>query len=84
MLVNTKDVLKEAQRKKYAVAAFNVFNLETVQAAIQVAEREHQPVIIALGERYFPTVNVEGFAAMVRALASKASVPCIASFRSRL
>lgn len=75
MLVNTKDVLKEAQSKKYAVAAFNVFNLETVQAAIQVAEREHQPVIIALGERYFPTVDVEGFAAMVRALASKASVP---------
>ena len=75
MLVNTKDVLKEAQNKKYAVAAFNVFNLETVQAAIQVAEREHRPVIIALGERYFPTVNVEGFAAMVRALAAKASVP---------
>lgn len=35
MLVNTIDVLKEAQRNNYAVAAFNVFNLETVQAAIK-------------------------------------------------
>ncbi|MBD0379271.1 class II fructose-bisphosphate aldolase [Paenibacillus sedimenti] len=75
MLVNTKDILLEAQKKKYAVAAFNVINLETVQAAIQAAENEKQPVIIALGERYFPTVNVEGFAALVRALASKARVP---------
>ncbi|MCZ8514294.1 hypothetical protein O9H85_18035 [Paenibacillus filicis] len=32
-------------------------------------------MIIALGERYFPTVDVEGFAEMVKALASKASVP---------
>lgn len=75
MLVNTKDVLEAAQRGNYAVAAFNVYNLETVQAAIHVAERENQPVIIALGERYFPTVDVEGFSALVHAMASKASVP---------
>ena len=75
MLVNTKTVLQDAQRGKYAVAAFNVYNLETVQAAIKVAEKESQPVIIALGERYFPTVDVEGFSAMVKAMAEKTSIP---------
>lgn len=75
MLVNTKEILQDAQRGKYAVAAFNVYNLETVQAAINVAEKENQPVIIALGERYFPTVDVEAFSAMVRAIATKASIP---------
>ncbi|WP_449354230.1 class II fructose-bisphosphate aldolase [Virgibacillus natechei] len=75
MLSNTKDVLENAQRDKHGVAAFNVYSLETVQAAISVAEKENQPVIIALGERYFPTVDVEGFSAMVRAMADKASVP---------
>lgn len=75
MLVNTKDMLINAQKGKYGVAAFNVYSLETVQAAIRVAEQEDTPVIIALGERYFPTVDVEGFAAMVRAMAEKASVP---------
>lgn len=75
MLVNTKDVLQDAQKGKYAVAAFNVYNLETVQAAIHVAEKEKQPVIIALGERYFPTVDVEAFSAMVQTMAAKASIP---------
>lgn len=75
MLVNTKDILLNAQQNKYAVAAFNVYNLETVQAAIRVAEKENQPVIIALGERYFPTVNVEGFAALVKAMAEKTRIP---------
>ncbi|WKA58560.1 class II fructose-bisphosphate aldolase [Planococcus shenhongbingii] len=75
MLANTKDILIDAQKGKYGVAAFNVYSLETVQAAIKVAEQENQPVIIALGERYFPTVDVEGFSAMVRAMAEKASVP---------
>ena len=75
MLVNTKIVLQDAQRGKYAVAAFNVYNLETVQAAIKVAEKESQPVIIALGERYFSTVDVEGFSAMVKAMAEKTSIP---------
>ena len=75
MLVNTKEILLNAQAGKYAVAAFNVYSLETVQAAIRVAERENQPVIIALGERYFPTVDVEGFAALVKAIAEKSPVP---------
>ncbi|WP_026565018.1 class II fructose-bisphosphate aldolase [Bacillus sp. UNC41MFS5] len=75
MLVNTKEMLTQAQQGKYAVAAFNVYNLETAQAAIQVSEREGTPVIIALGERYFPTVDVEGFAAMIKAMAEKVKVP---------
>ena len=75
MLVNTKEILTKAQQGKYAVAAFNVYNLETAQAAIQVSEREGTPVIIALGERYFPTVDVEGFSAMIKAMAEKVKIP---------
>ncbi|WP_281886149.1 class II fructose-bisphosphate aldolase [Paenibacillus sp. YYML68] len=75
MLCNTKQLLLAAQQEKTAVAAFNVYSLETVQAAVRVAEQEERPVIIALGERYFPTVDVEGFAALVQAIAAKANVP---------
>ncbi|MFP3919535.1 class II fructose-bisphosphate aldolase [Lysinibacillus telephonicus] len=75
MLVNTKDMLLKAKEEQYAVAAFNVYNLETIQAAIRVAEEQQHPVIIALGERYFGTVDVEGFASLVHTLAAKASVP---------
>lgn len=75
MLMNTKDILSSAQKEKYAVAAFNVYSLETLQAVIRVAEAENQPVIIALGERYFNMVDVEGFAALTKVLAKKSSIP---------
>jgi fructose/tagatose bisphosphate aldolase len=75
VIVNTREILTAAQQGNYAAAAFNVYNQETVQAAVRAAEYESQPVIIALGERYFPTVDVEGFAAMVKSIAAKASVP---------
>ncbi|WP_199615167.1 class II fructose-bisphosphate aldolase [Paenibacillus alkalitolerans] len=75
MLMDTRTMLAHAQADQRAVAAFNVYSLETVQAAVSAAEKVKQPVIIALGERYFGTVDVEGFAAMVRALAAKSSVP---------
>lgn len=75
MISHTQTILNQAQANKKAVAAFNVYNLETVQAAIAVAEKVQQPVIIALGERYFGTVDVEGFAAMVRVIAEKSSIP---------
>ncbi|MFF2886956.1 ketose-bisphosphate aldolase [Paenibacillus sp. NPDC057967] len=75
MLLSTKDILLAAQQEKKAVAAFNVFNLETVQAAVRAAEEEDRPVIIALGERYLPTVDLEGFAALAIAIARKATVP---------
>lgn len=75
MLVNTKEILSAAQKGKYGVAAFNVYNLETLQAAVRVSEAENHPVIIALGERYFDTVDVEGFAALTKKLAEKSAVP---------
>jgi len=75
LLANTTDILKDAQKNKYAVAAFSVYNLETAQAAINVANQEQQPVILAVGERYFSTVDVEGFSMLIKTLAQKASVP---------
>lgn len=75
MFIQTKEMLQAAQAGQYAVAAFNVYSLETLQAAIRAAEQENQPVIIALGERYFGTVDVEGFAALAKTLAEKASIP---------
>ncbi|GKV66940.1 MULTISPECIES: class II fructose-bisphosphate aldolase [unclassified Sporosarcina] len=75
MLVNTKAILQAAQQNKYAVAAFSVYNLETIQAAINVAEKEQHPVILAIAERYFSTVDIEGVSSLVQTMAHNASVP---------
>jgi len=46
MLVNLKDILKEAKAGNFAIAAFNTPNLEILQAVIAAAEETEIPVIL--------------------------------------
>jgi len=48
-LVAMKEMLVAARAGKYAVGAFEVWNLESVQAVIAVAEQLNQPVILQIG-----------------------------------
>lgn len=55
-LVNTKEMFQRAYQGKYSVGAFNVDNLETLQAVIEAAKKEKSPVIIQITEnvrKYF-------------------------------
>lgn len=45
-LVNPKDMLKDALNKGYAIPAFNVHNLETLQAVVEGAYEERSPVMV--------------------------------------
>ena len=47
MLVNTKEMLLKAQAEGYAVPAFNVHNLETLQVVVETAYEMRSPVILA-------------------------------------
>lgn len=49
-LVTTKKMFAKAMREGYAIPAFNVCNLETVQAVAEVAGEKNVPVIIAVSE----------------------------------
>lgn len=44
---NTKEMLIKAREEGYAVPAFNIHNLETVQTVVQTAAEEQSPVILA-------------------------------------
>ena len=46
MLVSSKELLLDAQKNGYAVGAFNVENMEMVQAVIAAAEELRSPVIM--------------------------------------
>ena len=46
-LISNREMLKKAQRDGYAVPAFNVHNLETVQVVAETAARMGSPVIMA-------------------------------------
>ncbi|MCL4119627.1 UNVERIFIED_CONTAM: hypothetical protein GTU68_029675 [Idotea baltica] len=48
MLSNSKELLLKAQKGKYAIGAFNIYNLEGLSAVINAAEDLKSPVIVQL------------------------------------
>lgn len=46
-LRNTKEMLNKARREGYAIPAFNIHNLETIQTVIEAAVEMKSPVILA-------------------------------------
>lgn len=74
-LVTTKQMLLDAQKGGYAVGAFNVENMEMVQAAIEAAEELKSPVILQATPLTQEYTSSELIYAMVEVAAKKASVP---------
>lgn len=75
MLVTLKEILKEAREKRYAVGAFNVPNLESLLAVIQVAEEEQVPVILQHAEVHNDLIPLDVIGPIMLDQARKASVP---------
>jgi len=48
VLISTTQLLQDAQKRKYAIGAFNVYNLEGVMAVIAAAEAERSPAMLQL------------------------------------
>lgn len=76
-LVTLKEVLKDAQQKQYAVGAFNVENMEMIQAVIHAAEKLGRAVILQTTPSTLKYAEPELFFANVNVLAKKASVPVV-------
>ena len=74
-LVTTKKMLTDAGNSGYAVGAFNVENMEMVQAVVAAAEESRAPVIIQTTSSTLKYASPELFFAMVKAEAEKATVP---------
>ncbi len=74
-LVNSRGLLRDARANGYAVGAFNVENMEMMQAVIAAAEAEHAPAELQTTPSTLKYAEPAVFAAMARAMAGKASVP---------
>lgn len=49
-LINTNEMFADAIARKYAVPAFNFFNMETLSAVLNAARMTRSPVILAVSE----------------------------------
>ncbi len=77
MLVTLNKVLRAAQHGKFAVGAFNVFNLETVQAVISAAEAMKSPVIVQTSEKAISYAGIKELAALIMIRAKESPMPIV-------
>lgn len=76
-LVTSKQLLEDAQRRGYAVGAFNVENMEMVMAVLAAAEETKSPVIMQTTPSTVRYAGLDYYLANVRAAALRASVPVV-------
>lgn len=74
-LISARPLLADAQQNGYAVGAFNIDNLEALDAILDAAEAERAPVILALGQGILRSSRLPSLAAMVKGAAAAARVP---------
>lgn len=74
-LVTSEKMLLDAQKRGYAVGAFNCENMEMVKAIIAAAEELRAPVMLQTTPSTIRYASLDMFAAMVAAEAKGATVP---------
>ncbi|NLX69939.1 MAG: class II fructose-1,6-bisphosphate aldolase [Clostridiales bacterium] len=74
-LVNPLSFIQKAREKGVAIAAFNVHNLETIQAVAEGAAEERAPVIIQTTPGTLKHAGVEYIAACVKVASEKHDIP---------
>ena len=75
MLVTGKELLDHAQKNGYGVGAFNINNMEIVQAIVAAAEETNSPVILQASQGGIKYAGIEYIAALGKVAAEKAKVP---------
>ena len=80
MLVNLNEVLKKAQKGKYAVGLFNTTDTDMLQAVIEAAEESDSPVILGTAEVLLPYGELKLIAPSVIAAAKRAKVPVVVHY----
>lgn len=74
-LVNTYEMFQKAQEGKYAIPAFNIHNLETLQVVVETAAELKSPVILAGTPSTIGYCGAEFFVAMAETAASLYNIP---------
>ena len=67
MLVTTKEMFEKSMKEKFAIGAFNVNNMEIVQAIMDAAAEEHAPVIMQASSSAIKYARINYLMKMVKA-----------------
>lgn len=73
--VTMNEMLADAHKKGYAVGAFNIFNYQSIRAAIAEAEAQRSPIILQTSVKTVKAFGSRELARILIPLAEKAAVP---------
>jgi fructose-bisphosphate aldolase class II len=65
-LVNTEKMFRNAINGKYAIPAFNIYNMETLMSVLDAARIAHSPVILAVSESALKYMGADMLIGMIR------------------
>ncbi|VTR55942.1 D-tagatose-1,6-bisphosphate aldolase subunit GatY [Serratia fonticola] len=74
-IISSKNMLQKAQQQGYAVPAFNIHNLETLQVVVETAAQYRSPVILAGTTGTYRYGGLENIIMIVKALAHEYQIP---------
>lgn len=74
-IISSRDILFKAMKEKYAIAAFNIHNLETLTAVMRAASEEKAPVIIQTTPATLKFAGINFIIAIVKAAAKEYNIP---------
>ncbi|WP_105614288.1 class II fructose-bisphosphate aldolase [Vallitalea okinawensis] len=74
-LVSSYQLLKKASQQKKAIPAFNIHNLETIQAVVEAAKELNSPVIIQTTPGTLKHAGIEYVSAIVKEAAIQYNIP---------
>lgn len=77
MIINSKELLKEAAKGGYAVPAFNIDNLESAIAVVNAVKKLKTPVIIQMIPRTLAYGGIPTYPAMLKALLENVDIPVV-------
>lgn len=77
MLVNSKELLLNAKKKKYAIPATNFIDLDSARTFVNVAEKRKLPLILPFAQSHRDIISLEEAALIGKYLANSVSVPVV-------
>ena len=75
-IVNTKEMFKKAYQGGYAIGAFNINNMEIIQAVVDAAAALKSPVILQVSSSALAYARAGYLLAMVEAAVKETGVKC--------
>lgn len=75
MYVKALPMIRKARRAGYAIPAFNVSNIEIIEAVIEAAEEAKSPAILQATEKDMKVLDPVAMRSLIERLARKVSVP---------